>query len=248
MLTINQKLYLLDFYFKNEKVNNDTSTRISTHTSTYTSIRKNTHTTTMTECKESSTNIQYIRYFYSKSSNKNDKYLSNFQILKKDLTFRGCTFPSIEHAFNAAKFWYIKGKPYNIDKIPDAVQHLRSDNNGNGKLISALDAKRYGSRTSFKKLKLELDENAWNKARFGIMKELVYARTLVDEVYRNDLINTAKNNGRFFHFERSSAKSVWGGSFVKNTTEQNRCIENWRGSNYLGIIMDQVGKELALNN
>lgn len=115
------------------------------------------------------------------------------------------TFPSVEHAFQAAKVGFSSGDPSSKLDWP----------------ISAVLAKRAGTRAAWARAGLVLDAEAWQEACEDVMERLVRARARVDprfvELYHHD---------RFGLFR--------GGRWSKDNL--------WIGQNRLGEIIARVCK------
>ena len=170
--------------------------------------------------------MSYIMFF-SKSKNLDHRYLSNFQVIDKGIVidenfpFRelhGERFHSIENAFQASKLCCANFDTESLDII---------------QTLSPSDARKFGSKSNFKKHKKELDITTWNKMSIQVMKKLLKLRYDNDEKFRKT-INFAKNNHiKLKHFERTGSKSFWGG-FYKDG--------EWKGTNMLGELMQELKK------
>lgn len=168
--------------------------------------------------------MSYIMFF-SKSKNLDHRYLSNFQVIDKGIVIdenfpfhelHGKCFHSIENAFQASKLCCAK---FNTESL-DIIQTL-----------SPSDARKFGSKSNFKKHKKELDITTWNKMSIQVMKKLLKLRYDNDEKFRKT-IDFAKNNHiKLKHFERTGSKSFWGG-FYKDG--------EWKGTNMLGELMQEL--------
>jgi predicted NAD-dependent protein-ADP-ribosyltransferase YbiA (DUF1768 family) len=165
--------------------------------------------------------------FFSKSKNLEHRYLSNFQIVDEgfiiDDTFIfkemiGRKYHSIENAFQASKLCCAVFERDSLDKMEK---------------ISPLEAKRYGSKANFKKCKMKLDVDEWNRVSTPIMKHLLMLRYNHDHLFRKLIEDTKEENVILCHFERSGEKSYWGGYFKDG---------QWKGKNMLGKLMQQLKK------
>lgn len=164
--------------------------------------------------------------FYSKSKDKDNlngitnwrKKLSNFW--PSEIIYEGETYPSVEHAFAAAKYTFAQG-----GDIPD----LRE--------LSGGDLKRAHGRRGMKSRGFVLDMHAWDAAKVSIMWSLLMQRLTRDEEFRTILGNLS--NTYILHFERSGPRSFWGGVY------RNEVIE---GQNMLGkMMMELSGMAIASN-
>lgn len=165
--------------------------------------------------------------FFSKSKNLEHRYLSNFQIIDEgfiiDDTFFfkemvGRKYHSIENAFQASKLCCAGFEMEYLDAMEK---------------ISPPEARRYGSKASFKKYKKELDVNEWNRISTPIMKHLLILRYNHDELFRKLIDDANRENVILCHFERTGEKSYWGGYFKDG---------QWKGKNKLGKLMQQLKK------
>ena len=166
--------------------------------------------------------------FFSKSKCCNSKYLSNFTVLTIPLRvsedypielIRNKQFPSVEHAFQASKIAFSGGDESHVQRM---------------ETISPHECRRMGCKASFKKLGLQLDIVTWSKVSRELMQYLLIARTRVDTRFIHIISSNRRLGKQHMHFERSGAKSVWGGSF-----DQSSGI--WKGENFLGKCIDAIG-------
>ena len=171
--------------------------------------------------------------FFSKSKGYDAKYLSNFTVLTIPLCvaddypielIRNKQFPSVEHAFQASKIAFSGGDE----------SHVQRMETGSVDAITPHECKHMGSKASFKKLGLQLDIVTWSKLSRELMQYLLIARTRVDTRFIHIISSNRRLGKQHMHFERSGAKSVWGGSF-----EQSSGI--WKGENFLGKCIDAIG-------
>uniref|UniRef100_A0A7S4K919 NADAR domain-containing protein n=1 Tax=Odontella aurita TaxID=265563 RepID=A0A7S4K919_9STRA len=174
-----------------------------------------------------------VKIFYSKSKDQKDlegydnsdwrRRLSNFS--PRTLTIRGRCYPSAEHAFQAAK-----AKCSTIPKLSKQFEVGGKINEQPG------SAKKAGGKGSYKKAGVELDVVKWNRERDHAMEAIVRARFDEDEDFRKILQIVSRNGAYLLHFERSGAKSYWGGSVAKDTGRV-------QGNNALGELMMRVERE-----
>lgn len=162
--------------------------------------------------------------FYSKSADRDDlngitdwrKKLSNFW--PSEIIYKGEIYPSVEHAFAAAKYTFAQG-----GDIPD----LRE--------LSGGDLKRAHGRRGMKSRGFVLDMHAWDAAKVSIMWSLLVQRLTHDKEFRTIL--ESLSNTYILHFERSGPRSFWGGVY------RNEVIE---GQNVLGkMMMELSGMAIA---
>jgi ribA/ribD-fused uncharacterized protein len=160
---------------------------------------------------------EYI-YFFSKSKGALERRLSNFYPARVE--YKGVVFPSIENAFQAAK--------YECSSKPDVFRDL-----ARAEMTPAM-AKSAGSKTGMKKRGAVLDVAKWNDQSVAIMKRLVKSRMKTDDLYRKTILLARKQGLPIYHFERSCAKSFWGGCFRKG---EAHLAKNFVGENMLGKIL-----------
>lgn len=163
--------------------------------------------------------------FHSRAASEDARYLSTMASLPVPLTFEGESYPTMEHAFHAAKF-----NPKYISALtPGKANELRKKLQVGGDIELAKDAKSFGGKGSFKKLKLTLDQAAWNEDRAAVMRDVADARALVDERFAKILKDAVATSTELKHYERGKADEVfWGGD-----------------RNALGKIYEEVGRELV---
>jgi predicted NAD-dependent protein-ADP-ribosyltransferase YbiA (DUF1768 family) len=133
----------------------------------------------------------------------------------------GLTFPTVEHAFQASKLIFSDVAITSVDIMELSALH-------NNKLTPQ-QAKTRGGRKHFNSIGITLDIGKWNSIAIDVMKDLVVARYATDERFKDIIMNAKKKQMKFKHFERSGAKSLWGGFFKEGM---------WLGQNQLGKIMD----------
>lgn len=148
--------------------------------------------------------------FFSKGKNMSQKILSNFQ--ETPIAYKNVIFPSVENAFQAAKFLY--------SDHPQMFENVR--------IMTPKEAKSFGSKASMKKNNVHLTTSDWNANKTEIMKKLIAIRFREDNSFRKIVVSARKTNRILYHFERSGA--YWGGHFKNG---------EFVGQNILGkIIMD----------
>ena len=158
-------------------------------------------------------------YFFSKSKGFLEKRLSNFY--PSPVYYNGFMYPSIENAFQAAK--------YECSSKPGIAEELAE------RRVTPAMAKSLGSKSGMKKRGAVLDVNKWNAKSVRMMKQLVNSRMKTDGLYREIILKARKDKVPFFHFERSGRKSFWGGNFPQGTSQ---IPSNFVGENMLGKILD----------
>ena len=150
------------------------------------------------------------------------RVLSNFYptILKID----GRTYASIEHFF--------QGQKANCSTKPEMALWFSADFEGADKVEDApAAAKKAGSRKAYTQQNATLDINLWESKRIDCMRKAIMCRFEQDELFRQVLAST--KGMKLLHFERSGARSFWGGNFSRQTGEAV-------GENQLGILMTAI--------
>ncbi len=158
--------------------------------------------------------------------------LSNFDPVNdgKGFLYKGEKYLAGEHAFQAAKF-----ENLNEDLPKEQVDKLKHKFTvEGGEFTDGKAAKSAGTKGAYTKLGVSLNIKEWEAKRLKVMTELVQARFEQDPVFRQIVTALNKAGIKIKHFERSGAKSFWGGNFSKQTGE-------WRGGNHLGKILMSLG-------
>eukprot|EP00933_Yihiella_yeosuensis_P032906 TRINITY_DN26588_c0_g1_i2.p1 TRINITY_DN26588_c0_g1~~TRINITY_DN26588_c0_g1_i2.p1 ORF type:complete len:305 (-),score=66.32 TRINITY_DN26588_c0_g1_i2:394-1308(-) len=160
--------------------------------------------------------------FYSKSKDSDDlhiampswrKVLSNFHPVKPvEAAFDGHKFPTVEHYYQAAKYTFA-----GQDSKAQEFQVGGSIGNDPAK------AKAAGSRRGFQNAGCELDKQGWSAIEDGVMWKALCSRASVDEDFCKILREVHVQGAILLHFERSGAKSYWGGSLDKSSGQQRGC-------------------------
>ena len=153
--------------------------------------------------------------FFSRSKGP-ERQLSNF--FPCDVPHENVLFPSIENAFQAAK--------YLRSTRPEVFVELAS--------MTPAEARSAGSKTGMRRRGAALDVAAWDRDSVGVMERLVAIRVVQDPGYRSAIAAARKEGTALLHFERSGKKSFWGGSFPAGC---ERVPANFVGRNMLGKIL-----------
>ena len=127
----------------------------------------------------------------------------------------GQSYLTVEHAFQAAKFL--------AHAKPGAKAAVRAaDFEVGGMLFLPKAAKLAGARRGMGTAGCTLDVASWSAAADAVMLEALASRWKVDDVFRRVLRETARQGIRLVHFERSGAKSYWGGGIKEGPTVVGR--------------------------
>lgn len=123
------------------------------------------------------------------------RLLSNFGNIP--VTWHGLTYPTVEHAFQAAKYRLASNRP------EVAVEFVEGGSIGPDPVM----AKRAGSRKGMQTRGAVLDVALWNRLSDDVMKELIRAKK--DHPVIHGILEIChSNNIALFHFSRSDMK--WG--------------------------------------
>lgn len=153
--------------------------------------------------------------FHSRSKSDIGRLLSNFYLCP--IKHHDVTFSSVENAFQASKFLMSNKQEY--------FTHLCD--------VSPAEARKMGSKSGMNKVGAKLDISAWEKSKNILMESLIIQRFHSDSAFNMELSKLIKNNVHLYHFERSGAKSYWGGFFCKKDNV-------FKGQNRLGEILMKV--------
>ena len=146
--------------------------------------------------------------FHTRAASDDARYLSTMEVLPAPLMYDGELYPTMEHAYHAAKL----DPKYAPGVTPARLAELRGRLQSTGDIAEPKAAKTYGGKGSFKKLKVTLDAAAFNPDRATIMKEIASARVLVDAKFADILRNAVSDGISLKHYERGKASEVfWGG-------------------------------------
>jgi ribA/ribD-fused uncharacterized protein len=154
--------------------------------------------------------------FHSRARKPVERMLSNFH--PSPVVYEGVRFPSVENAFQAAKFLR--------STRPDLFASLAG--------LTPAEAKRRGSKSGMKAVGAVLDAPRWDSESVGVMKALVALRMDADAEFRRVVEDGRRAGLAFLHFERSGARSFWGGCFPKGAP---RTPAGFVGRNTLGKIL-----------
>ena len=165
--------------------------------------------------------------------------LSNFY--DSAITLGGSTYATAEHAYHAAK--------YRCSDKPElaAIFALRAAAGGGGGGGGATvtndpkTAKLAGGRRGMALRGVRLDTRAWLEARERAMRAICEARWEQDANFRRVLRVVNAKGWYLLHFERSGAKSFWGG-FEKDGRVQGR---NALGEILMELVTRSGGEEEA---
>jgi ribA/ribD-fused uncharacterized protein len=194
--------------------------------------------------------------FYSKSKNERYRVLSNFSahliIVKICLATDGWrieigeggnypfvggtidepmsniiiqSFPSVEAAFQACKYLYTENTNVNYELVKDQITALSVESN-------PAEAKRLGSKATFKRVGLTLDIQRWNSVAKQIMTALCVQKVKQHNDVRVCLKNT--QDKELLHYTRGD--NYWGGHISRLTGELV-------GENHLGKIFELIRKD-----
>jgi len=149
-------------------------------------------------------NMQYLLFHSKAAMLKNNPYglppdagriLSNFAPIA--IQWRGNVYPTVEHAFQGAKYLYASNHP-----------EVEADFRQGGSIgPDPVAAKKAGGRSGMRERNTILDIEKWNVISTNIMIELIHIKAKVS-VVRDILRICHKNNIQLYHFSRTDMK--WG--------------------------------------
>jgi predicted NAD-dependent protein-ADP-ribosyltransferase YbiA (DUF1768 family) len=193
--------------------------------------------------------------FFSRSADKGLKSLSNFCEIEGLLTIpedfelellRGIKFPSVENAFQAAKYAGYAAPSSAFVKRTQRPLYLSNPENDRARKMIPInvlgklnprEAKTFGGKKGMLKNDFQLtDPLDWENDSKRIMNALIRLRYQQDAAFKASILHFARKGKKFYHYERSGAKSFWGGYFPKAGGP-------WVGNNELGKIMNQLARE-----
>ena len=149
------------------------------------------------------------KLFYSKAKWADGRYLSTMQVSPKPLVYKGNLFATMEHAYHWEKF----DENYASHPIPSRLLEFRKQLQIEGDIVDPKEAKKYGGKMSFKKLKVTLDAAKFNPDRVEIMTEIALARIRVDPKFAEILLKANTDGVILKHHERGKKDMVfWGGT------------------------------------
>ena len=152
------------------------------------------------------------------------QHLSNFTRIPGGLLWQDELFPTVEHAFQAAKWRYCaQFTPEQAATVCAIYTEFTEPSP-----LTPAEAKRRGGKTYMAQQHIHLKGEKWNEAAPKIMAQILRARYRADALFRHILAQTHRHQIYLLHFERSGAKSVWGGCL------KNREIH---GQNLLGHLL-----------
>ena len=147
--------------------------------------------------------------FHSRSKTDDGRYLSTMQVSPKPLVYKGISFATMEHAYHWEKF----DPKYASHPIPSRLLEFRKRLQIEGDIVDPKEAKKYGGKTTFKKLNVTLDTARFNPERVAIMTEIALARNRVDSKFAEILLKAKTDGVILKHHERGKKDLVfWGGT------------------------------------
>ena len=154
------------------------------------------------------------------------RLLSNFARVESLQVF-GVSYPTVEHCFQSAKYTLVAAE----DK---ASRFETGGSLGN----DPAKAKSAGGRRGFEAAGCKLDLAAWDGLADAVMWSALVARSRCDGDFARVLVEATAQGVTLLHFERSGARSYWGGSLSKADGRP-------QGRNRLGEMLMALGEWLA---
>ena len=140
--------------------------------------------------------------------------LSNFSAYSVE--FEGKEFPTVEHAFQAAKYRFVVIAPVEVD---DIIEEIRG-------LATAQEAKSAGGKGGMKSRRVALDIIRWDAHKDAIMNSLLQSKMMRHRLIQEELMLAKMHQIQLVHFSR--ADKYWG-AVVK---DDGRIV----GENRLGAL------------
>ncbi|MEM8860958.1 MAG: NADAR family protein [Chloroflexota bacterium] len=148
--------------------------------------------------------------------------LSNFY--PTQIEIEGATYATVEH--------YFQGQKALASTKPEMADWFSADNDGPNSIDSdSAAAKKAGSRKAYQQHGAMLDMALWETQRVAAMQTALNNRYFQDVLFQK-VLNSPKGM-KLLQFERSGARSFWGGNFSKKTGEAV-------GENMLGQLLMQI--------
>ena len=153
------------------------------------------------------------------------RVLSNFY--PTSLIIEGTPYASVEHFFQSQKAL--------TSSKPEMAHWFAANFSGPEAVIpEASAAKKAGSRKAYTHHGAILDMRVWDERRVDCMRLALRCRYAQDNLFRQILEST--QGMKLLHFERSGARSFWGGNFSRQT---GKIV----GQNKLGLLMMDMRDE-----
>jgi predicted NAD-dependent protein-ADP-ribosyltransferase YbiA (DUF1768 family) len=187
--------------------------------------------------------------FHSGAADPDSTYLSTMTKLPAPMNVFGYDFPTMEHAFQAAKFYFCHGGPQNSKTAKSAVGGIYAS-------VPALKVKSKGGKGAFREEKVTLNIAEWERYKVKVMKRIVKARLQCDPKFVNLVRQYREQGTKLLHYEqarkkwpvkkgnespeafrrREDALRFWGGAFK----DGKKVLEQYRGVNSLGTIYEKI--------
>ena len=187
-----------------------------------------------------------VIFFWSRSPCNFQRYLSNFQPLQTPLEYKGQKYPTVEHAFQAAKYNFASFKKNKQGRLFGGPAEMRALRNrfaigGEFATLEAAKIKSKGMRKHFKDLQIELNLEKWDENKDGVMMKLLHARMNVDPLFKKIL--TLSRGIQLLHFERAKkGRSYWGVPTTKMDADGKIVTE----PNTLGKMMMRLASYIEI--
>jgi len=158
--------------------------------------------------------------------------LSEFLSICRDLSnfapfpveWNGQVFPTVEHAFQAAKYGCTTSK-----SDPAIIQAIA----GIAAMTTPQDAKRAGGKSGMKARGVVLDVELWETVKDGIMQSLLQSKVERHSIIRKELALIKEHNIHLVHFSRGDK---WWGAVIK---EDGTIV----GQNRLGELLMRISEK-----
>ena len=110
------------------------------------------------------------------------RYMSTFY--PKRFTYKGISYPTIEHAYQATKFRYFSDNP---------VLYMKFRCGGSVK--TGKEAQRLGSTSGLREIGVHIDTNEWELHKYETFRSIVFAREKQDKLFHQIITASMGNRG-----------------------------------------------------
>ena len=137
------------------------------------------------------------------------RYMSTFY--PKKFVFKGTSYPTIEHAYQAMKFRYYSDNP---------IMYLKFRCGGSIKSPKA--AQRMGTKTGMREIGVKLNESEWDLHKHRTFRSIVFKREEQDPLFHK-IIYKALNDGKMLIAKGKT--NTWNTSGVTDALANG--LEDW---------------------
>ena len=138
------------------------------------------------------------------------RYMSTFY--KKKFTYKGTSYPTIEHAYQAIKFKMYSDNPIMWMKFRCG-----------GSIKSPKEAQRMGTKTGLKEIGVKLNTDEWELNKYRTFRDIVFTREKQDPLFHQIVKKALKEGGK--RLQAKGKTNTWITSGV--TGGQEGALEDW---------------------